>query len=558
LRQFSPELLRNLPPLTAVQAEIERRATARAREAQERQAAIESAGEAERTNWSAIGRPGQQLPIGDWLTWLILAGRGWGKSRTGAEAVRALVCGNTPLSVGRYGRVALIAETAADARDVMVEGLSGILSVHPRAFRPLYEPSKRRLTWPNGAVATVFNATEPDQLRGPQYDLAWADELAKWAYVQEAWDQLQFGLRLRGPSGERPRQIVTTTPRPIALVRELVKASDTVVTTGKTIENRANLAPSFITKVVSRYAGTRLGRQELNAEVLDDVPGALWTRETIDRARRIVSLPEMVRIVVAVDPSGARGADDDAADAIGIVVAGKGIDGRGYVLADYTCKLSPSGWARRAVEAYRNFEADCVIAERNYGGAMVESTIRAADANVPYREVTASRGKAVRAEPISLLYEQHRVSHIGDLSDLEDEMCNFSRDGYLGEGSPNRADAVVWALSELMIENDGAGFLEFMRQESEKAEIERRAAELPKGTGQPAPKPAEPTIAVKPAKPPAAPSDRRVALRAVPWQEASGLAGRQYRADPQGVMLVDPEDAPALEAAGFRRVDAAA
>jgi predicted phage terminase large subunit-like protein len=375
---------------------------------------------------------------------MILAGRGFGKTRLGAEWVRSMVNGKTPLGAGRYARIALIAETAADARDVMVEGDSGILSVHPKDFRPLYEPSKRRLTWPNGAVATLYNATEPDQLRGPQHDLAWADELAKWAYARETWDQLQFGLRL----GDHPRVAVTTTPRPIPVLREIVADLTTVMTRGSTMDNSSNLAPSFIHQITKKYSGTRLGRQELDAEILDDVPGALWTRAMLD-ATRVQEAPEMARVVIAIDPSGTDG--NDNGDEIGIVAAGRGIDGRGYVLADYTCKLSPEGWARRAITAFYQHEADRIVAERNFGGAMVKSVIRAADGNVPYKEVTASRGKVARAEPISALYEQGRVSHLNGLPELEDEMCMMTSTGFIGEHSPNRVDAVVWALTEVML-----------------------------------------------------------------------------------------------------------
>jgi phage terminase large subunit-like protein len=401
-------------------------------------------------DWNFWARPEQILPPGDWLTWLVLAGRGFGKTRTGAEAVRRLVCGPTPLAAGQYNRIALVAETSADARDVMVEGPAGLLSVHPAAFRPLYEPSKRRLTWPNGAVATVFNATEPDQLRGPNHDLSWSDELAKWAYAEETWDMLQFGMRL----GNHPRQIITTTPKPIPVVKRILKSESTFITHGSTFDNRSNLAPSFFTQVVARYEGTRLGRQELRAEMLDDVEGALWTREMIDAARAPVKRVDMARVVVSIDPSGTKG-DEDSGDWIGIIVAAKGVDGRGYILADRSCKLPPGAWGRRAVDAYREFGADRIIAERNFGGAMVEHVIRTVDRSVAYQEVTASRGKVQRAEPVAALYEQKRVTHLGDFTELEDQLCQMTPDGYLGSGSPDRADALVWALSELMI---GTGF----------------------------------------------------------------------------------------------------
>ena len=401
-------------------------------------------------DWDFWARPEQMLPPGDWLTWLVLAGRGWGKTKTGAEAVRRLVCGSTPLAPGQYGRIAIVAETSADARDVMVEGPAGLLSVHPPAFRPNYEPSKRRLTWPNGAVATVFNATEPDQLRGPNHDLSWSDELAKWAYAEETWDMLQFGMR----GGDHPRQIITTTPKPIPVVKRILKSQSTLITRGSTFDNRSNLAPSFFTQVVARYEGTRLGRQELNAEMLDDVEGALWTRAMIDAARKPVKLVDMARVVVSVDPSGTKG-DEDSGDWIGIVVVGKGVDGRAYVLADRTCKLSPDGWGRRSVEAYHEFRADRIIAERNFGGAMVEHVLRSVDRSVSYQEVTASRGKVQRAEPVAALYEQGRVTHLGDFTELEDQLCQMTPDGYLGNGSPDRADALVWALTDLML---GTGF----------------------------------------------------------------------------------------------------
>jgi predicted phage terminase large subunit-like protein len=399
-------------------------------------------------DWRAWARDEQTAPPGDWQVWAYIAGRGSGKTRSGAEWVREKVKAGS-------SRIALIAPTAADARDVMIEGESGLLSVcwsgdrdHRGQItgRPLYEPSKRRLTWQNGAVATAFSADEPDRLRGPQFDTAWADEVAAWNYAQEAWDMLMFGLRL----GDNPQAMVTTTPRPIPLVRQIVAASTTKVTRGSTYANRANLAASYLDKIVTRYEGTRLGRQELLGEILDDVPGALWTRAMIDDAKRGVVLPDMQRVVVAIDPSGTAGAEDDG-DSVGIVVAGKGVDGLGYVLADRTCKLSPALWARRAVDAAEEFRADRIVAERNFGGAMVEAVIRTASARVPYREVTASRGKIVRAEPIAALYEQGRIKHVAGMEAMEDQMCAFTADGYVGDGSPDRADALVWALTELML-----------------------------------------------------------------------------------------------------------
>jgi len=338
-----------------------------------------------------------------------------------------------------------VAETAADARDVLVEGQSGILAISPNHERPLYEPSKRRLTWPNGATATLYNGTEPDTLRGPEHACAWVDELAKYAYPQDTWDNLQFGLRL----GARPRVCVTTTPRPIPTLRKIMADSGTVITRGSTFDNAANLPDRFIKTIRDKYEGTRLGRQELFAEVLDDLPGALWTRDMLE-ACRIKVAPEMRRIVVAIDPSGTEGQSDDG-DSIGIVVAGKGIDGRAYVLADRTCKLSPDGWGRRAVEAYKEFRADRIVAERNFGGAMVRHVIQTVDRSVAYKEVTASRGKLARAEPVAALYEQGKVSHVGGFAALEDQLTMIGPEGYIGEGSPDRADALVWAITELMI-----------------------------------------------------------------------------------------------------------
>jgi phage terminase large subunit-like protein len=405
--------------------------------------AFSNIAEAIEHDWRSKARPEQLPPPGDWSVWIYLGGRGTGKTRSGGEAVRKGV------ETGKYRRVALIAPTAADARDVMVEGESGLLAICPDSNRPTFEPSKRRLTWPNGAIATLYSAEEPDRLRGPQHDFLWADELAAWKGAQSTWDMAMMGLRL----GKRPRAVVTTTPRPIPLLRALKKRSgkDVVVTTGTTHSNRENLPESFFSQIIRQYEGTRLGRQELNAEILDDFPGALWTREILDRANAPVTVPDLARIVVAVDASGARGADDEAADAIGIVVAGKGVDGRAYVLADRSYKLSPAGWGRRAVAAFHEFKADRLIYERNFGGAMVEHVIKTADPNVGCKEVVASRGKIVRAEPVSALYEQNRVTHVGTLAELEDQMCLMASDGYQGEGSPDRVDALVWALSELML-----------------------------------------------------------------------------------------------------------
>jgi phage terminase large subunit-like protein len=297
-------------------------------------------------------RPEQLAPAGDWSTWVILAGRGFGKTRSGAEWVRERWKQGA-------GRIGLIAETAADARDVLVEGKSGILSISPPTDRPIYEPSKRRLTWPNGAVATLYNGTEPDQLRGPEHDTVWVDELAKYRYPTETWDMLQFGLRL----GDNPQACITTTPRPIPTLKRILSQNGTVTTRGSTFDNAANLPALFIDRIRERYEGTRLGRQELNAEILDDVPGALWTRDTI---KIDAAMPEFQRIVVGVDPSGTGGDDDERADSVGIIVAGERIDGGYHVIQDGTCSLSPEGWSRRVVELADEHQADRIVAERNY------------------------------------------------------------------------------------------------------------------------------------------------------------------------------------------------
>lgn len=399
-----------------------------------------------RYHWRFWARPDQLVELGSWTTWLILAGRGWGKTRTGAETIRDWACGPTPLARGNCSYIALVAETSGDARDVMVEGPAGILACHPKEFRPNYEPSKRRLTWPNGAVATLYNAVEPDQLRGPQHDAAWGDEMAKWRYMQETWDQLQFGLRL----GKHPRQIITTTPRPLPLIRKMMNDETVVVTRGATLDNQANLAESTIKYLYERYSGTRLGRQELEGELLEDIPGALWQRSTIDENRRPVAPEEMSRIIIAVDPATS---SNEGSDETGIVCVGmaKDADGynRGYVLADRSLRGAPDEWAKAAVALYREYRADRIVAEKNQGGEMVEAVIRAIDRNVPVSLVHATRGKLVRAEPVSALYEQGRVHHIGRFDELEDQMCVFAADYDRANGSPDRMDALVWGLSFL-------------------------------------------------------------------------------------------------------------
>jgi phage terminase large subunit-like protein len=407
-------------------------------------------------DWPYRARPEQLPPPGDWRVWLLLAGRGFGKTRTGAEFVRARVGARTAR------RIALVAPTAADARDVMVEGESGLLAIAPPADRPLYEPSKRRLTWPNGAVATLFSADEPERLRGPQHDFAWCDELAAWRYP-DAWDMLMFGLRL----GDDPRAVVTTTPRPTKLIRALLADPKVVTTRGATAENRANLAPAFLDQIVKRYQGTRLGRQELDAELLDDMPGGLWQRGIIE-ATRTSTAPEFSRVVVAIDPAVSA---SEHADETGIIAAGRDSNGHGYVLADASGRYAPAEWARIAIAAYGARQADRIVAEINNGGDMVEATLRMIDPNVPFSAVRAARGKVARAEPVAALYEQGRIHHIGSFAQLEDQMCSFTSDfdrttaGY----SPDRVDALVWAFTELLVEpRAGEGIFEAYRRLAEK------------------------------------------------------------------------------------------
>ncbi|MEO1639747.1 MAG: terminase family protein [Pseudomonadota bacterium] len=394
--------------------------------------------------------PHQIPPGGDWRTWVVLGGRGAGKTRAGAEWVRRMVEGALPHASGAANRVALVGETIDQAREVMVFGDSGIMAVCPPDRRPHWIAGRRMLEWPNGATAQIFSAHDPESLRGPQFDAAWADELAKWPKAQEAWDMLQFGLRL----GVDPRACVTTTPRRSAVLRDLLERESTVSTHAATEANRANLADSFLTEVEARYGGTTLGRQELAGEMLMDVEGALWTLADLDQAR-VAEAPPLDRIVVAIDPPGASHA---GADACGIVVAGVQMQGEAhgwhaYVLEDATVQAArPTVWAKAAIEALRRHQADRLVAEVNQGGDMVETVLRGIDPMVPFRSVYASRGKVARAEPVAALYEQSRVSHLPGLTALEDQMTEMSTAGFQGKGSPDRVDALVWALHDLLIE----------------------------------------------------------------------------------------------------------
>jgi len=382
--------------------------------------------------WDFVGRPNQQLPTTPFDVWLLLAGRGFGKSRTGSETVRIWKDHNPIIHI--------VGATAADARDVMIEGESGILAVSPPHDRPHYEPSKRRLTWANGSKAHVFSADEPDRLRGPQCYKAWADELAAWRYP-DAWDMLQMGLRL----GNSPQCVVTTTPRPTKIIKELLENSNTFVTHGTTYDNRDNLADSFFRTILAKYEGTTLGRQELLAEVIEDVAGALWKMSLLD-SHRVDKLPDLKRVVVAIDPAATA---TKTSDETGIITAGIGYDGKGYVFEDNTGIMTPNQWAMTSIKAYERHNADRIIGEANNGGDMIETVIRNIDKSVSYKKVWASKAKRTRAEPIAALYEQGRVKHLNALPKLETEMTTWS--AMDGEKSPNRVDALVWALTELMI-----------------------------------------------------------------------------------------------------------
>lgn len=394
--------------------------------------------------------PHQVPPEGVWKTWVIMGGRGAGKTRAGSEWVRAEVEGAGPADPGRSRRVALVGETVDQVREVMIFGDSGILACSPPDRRPDWEATRKRLVWPNGAIAQVFSAHDPASLRGPQFDAAWVDELAKWPKAEETWDMLQFALRL----GENPRQVVTTTPQNVGVLKTILKNPSTVMTHAPTDANRAYLAASFLEEVKARYAGTRQGMQELEGLLVEDVQGALWTTARLEAARLEVA-PACRRIVVAVDPPvTGHGKSDEC----GIVVVGAITDGppqnwRAVVLEDASVTgASPQQWAQAAIAAMERHKADRLVAEVNQGGDLVEGVIRQIDPLVPFRAVRATRAKAVRAEPVAALYEQGRVAHLRHLGALESQMCQMTAQGYLGKGSPDRVDALVWALTDLIVE----------------------------------------------------------------------------------------------------------
>lgn len=393
-------------------------------------------------SWRFLAR-GEQLPPDEWgengcFIWNTRAGRGWGKTRTGAETFIWAI------RYGEYTHPNIAGATADEVRDVMIEGESGILSCAPPDFIPEYIPSLKKLIWPNGVISHIYYGTEPNKARGPQSDYLWCDELAKWQFAEETFDNLLMGLRL----GPNPLCMITSTPRPTKFLMELENREDeahrkcTVVTRGNTDDNYPNLSPVFISTIISKYKGTRLGRQELEGDFLDDNPDALWNRKTIDD-NFVTKIPPLNYVVVGVDPAATskKGSDDT-----GIVVVGRGIDGEGYVLGDYTCHETPQRWGETVITAYHRHEANIIIGETNNGGEMVERNLHVIDPSVPFEAVHASRGKAIRAEPVSALYEQGRVHHFGHFSELEDQMCDWVP----GDGdSPDRIDALVWAITAL-------------------------------------------------------------------------------------------------------------
>lgn len=467
--------------------------------------------------WSFWARRDQMLPPGDWLYWLPLAGRGWGKTRVGAETVRQWIKDG-------YKYVNLIGATESDVEKVMIRGESGILSVCPPEERPVYIANRHELRWPNGARSLVFSAEKADRLRGNQHEKLWCDELAAWRYT-DAWDQAMLGLRL----GDKPQVVITTTPRPTKLIKDLRSDERTHFTSGSTYENEANLAEAFVRQVIKKYEGTRLGRQELGAEILDDMPGALFARVNIDK-NRLERRPEtMDRIVIAIDPAVTSG---ENADETGIIACGMvgGPRGHGYILDDVSGIYAPGEWSKEALKLYHKWRragCDCIVAETNQGGDMVVDTIRHYNPNVLVKRVHASKGKVTRAEPVSALYEQDRIHHVGNFGKLEDQMCVFTSDfdPKTAKYSPDRLDAMVWGFTELFgLQNDG--MIWFMKDQLEQA----RAGAAP--------------VKVDPAG-----FKRLVCPKDV--STAYGRKGEKYTADADGTMLVAPDDAVALIAAGF-------
>jgi phage terminase large subunit-like protein len=395
--------------------------------------------------WPVFAGEAQRPPLSPWRTWLMLGGRGAGKTRAGAQWIKALATGDAHFTGDAAGRVALVGESYGDARAVMVEGESGLLAIHHPRERPQWNPSRRQLTWPNGTVGQVFSASDPESLRGSQFGAAWADELCKWPYLEETWDMLQFCMRLGGD----PRQMATTTPKPLPLLRRLLNDPATAVTRASTIANRNNLAPGFLAFLTERYGGTRLGRQELDGEIIEDREDALWRRDQIE-ACRCAWPDDLERIVVAVDPPVGAG---KTGGACGIVAAGIDAAGFCYVLADRSVQPAlPTQWSAAVASLYHSLDADAVVAETNQGGQMVHQCLESYDATVPVIDVRATRGKWLRAEPVALLYERGRVFHAGRFPELEDQMCAFGPDGRANGISPDRLDALVWAIHHLALQ----------------------------------------------------------------------------------------------------------
>ncbi|WP_441343208.1 DNA-packaging protein [Phreatobacter sp.] len=396
-----------------------------------------------RAFWPAFARREQMPPPGRWRVWAFVGGRGAGKTRAGAEWVHGIVHGRDGFGP-QAGRIALVGETIDQVREVMVEGVSGLRASGFPAERPRFEPSRRRLVWPNGAVAHGFSSEDPEALRGPQFDAAWADETGKWVQAEATWDMLSFSLRL----GEHPRVMVTTTPRATPLMHRLLAEPDAVVTRSATSANAANLAPGLVRALVARYGGTRLGRQELDGELIDDREGALFSREVIE-AGRVAAAPALKRIVVAVDPPASH---RKGADACGIVAAGIDGDGTVFMLADESVQgFKPHEWANRAAALYRKLSADALVVEVNQGGDMVAAVIGEVAPDVPVTSVRAVRSKHLRAEPVAALYAQGRVRHAGIFPALEDELADFGPDGLSSGRSPDRLDALVWAVTHLAL-----------------------------------------------------------------------------------------------------------
>ncbi len=388
-------------------------------------------------NWEAIARPNQKLPKGDWKIWLILAGRGFGKTRAGAEAVRSWA------TSGFYRRLALVGQTQRDVEQVMIEGESGLLHIHPESERPVYNRSRGSLVWPSGAIATIYSGERFEKLRGPQFDGAWVDELAKYRMPEKLWEQLMFSLRL----GNDPRLVVTTTPRPLNLIKRMVKGDEgkVVVTRGSTFDNKDNLSNSFLTHMKHQYATSPLGRQELDGVILEEEEGALWRWDQIE-ACQVKKTPDLDRLIIAVDPAVT---SHQNSDETGIIVAGES-GNKAYILEDLSGRYAPNEWCQLILEAYHNHKADKIIAEVNQGGDLVEQMLRSMDSKVSFKAVRATRGKKIRAEPVAHLYEQGLIHHVGDLSLLEEQLCSYSMHNR-GQKSPDRMDALVWALTELML-----------------------------------------------------------------------------------------------------------